>query len=163
MPQFDPSSYASQIFWLLVIFAIFYWLMARVAIPRIAEVIQARSERVASDLDKAEQLKKESQAVIETYETALSKAREEAASVLVDTAQEISAMSSERQAAYAAELAARITEAEDSIAKAMTKAKSEIRTIAIEAAGETTRKLIGVEPQEQRVAAAVDTILKDAS
>ena len=31
MPQFDPSSFASQLFWLAVMFTALYWIVSRIA------------------------------------------------------------------------------------------------------------------------------------
>ena len=46
--------------------------------PRIAEVLEERQERIEDDLDKAETLKKEAYQVRIEYEKALSAAREKA-------------------------------------------------------------------------------------
>ena len=59
LPQLDIATYASQIFWLTVTFVVLYFLVAKIAMPRIAEVLEGRQERIEDDLDKAETLKKE--------------------------------------------------------------------------------------------------------
>ena len=78
LPQLDIETYASQIFWLIVTFLVLYFLVAKIAMPRIAEVLEGRQERIEDDLDKAETLKKEAYLVRIEYEKALSSAREEA-------------------------------------------------------------------------------------
>ena len=57
LPQLDVQTYASQIFWLVVSFIVLYFLVAKVAMPRISEVLEERQERIEDDLDKAETLK----------------------------------------------------------------------------------------------------------
>lgn len=59
MPQFDPTYFASQVFWLIVTFGILYLLMAKIALPRIGDILEVRQDRIAADLDRAEQLKRE--------------------------------------------------------------------------------------------------------
>ena len=73
LPQLDIETYASQIFWLIVTFIVLYFLVAKIAMPRIAEVLEGRQERIEDDLDKAETLKKEAYLVRveEGYEKAL--------------------------------------------------------------------------------------------
>ena len=78
LPQLDVETYASQIFWLIVTFIVLYFLVAKIAMPRIAEVLEGRQERIEDDLDKAETLKKEAYLVRVEYEKALSSAREKA-------------------------------------------------------------------------------------
>ncbi|NND48972.1 MAG: F0F1 ATP synthase subunit B', partial [Rhizobiales bacterium] len=75
MPQLDFSTYIPQLVWLAISFIALYLLMARVALPRIATVIEERRDRIASDLDEAERSKAESEAAVAAYEAALAEAR----------------------------------------------------------------------------------------
>lgn len=163
MPQFDPSTFASQLFWLAVCFVALYVLMARVALPRIAEVLEERSERIADDLERAASLKKEADAVVEQYEAALAKARAEAGAVIAQATLEIAEASSKQQAAFLAELTKKTDAAEARILKAKDEAKAQVRSIAVELAGDITTKLIGVAPAEEELAQSVDTELKGAA
>ncbi len=59
LPQFDPSSFPGQIFWLAVTFGFLYWMMASVILPRIGGVIEERRDRRADDHDQAAEFKHE--------------------------------------------------------------------------------------------------------
>ncbi|MEQ8966489.1 MAG: F0F1 ATP synthase subunit B' [Azospirillaceae bacterium] len=163
MPQFDPSSFASQIFWLIVTFVILYLLMSRVALPRIGEVLEERSERISNDLDRAEQLRKQADEVVEQYEAALSKARSEASAIMAQANQDIAAASSERQTAFQAELDKKIDEAEDRIGKARDEAMGQVRDIAIEASRGVAEKLVGKAPTEAQARKQVDAAIKQTA
>ncbi len=156
MPQFDPSSFASQIFWLVVVFGALYLLMSRIALPRITEVLDLRSERIADDLDKAESLKRETEQVIAAYEGALEKARGEASAIMAKVAQNLAEQSTAREQAFNSELADRIAAAESRIARARDQAAAQVRDIAGELATEVTAKLAGAAPAEAAVEASVD-------
>ena len=58
-PPFDSTTFASQLLWFAITFALLYYLMAKVALPRIAGILEDRRDRIASDLDLAERLKRE--------------------------------------------------------------------------------------------------------
>jgi F-type H+-transporting ATPase subunit b len=57
LPQLDTSSYPSQIFWLAVSFLLLFWLFRTKALPRVGEVLEARQDRIAADLDRATKLR----------------------------------------------------------------------------------------------------------
>ncbi len=161
MPQFDPSTFTSQIFWLIVTFITLYFLMARIVLPRIGEVLEERSERLAADLDKAQALKKEADAVVAQYEAALARARDEATRVLTEAGQEISEESNRRQQEFSAELARKTADAEARIDAAKEAAKTQVRDIAQAAAGDIVEKLTGSSPADQTVTRNVDAVMKE--
>ena len=71
MPQFEPSSFASQIFWLVVCFAFVFVFAWRLYLPRIAATIDNRHQRVDSDIARAEELAAEAEEVLAAYEAEL--------------------------------------------------------------------------------------------
>ena len=76
MPQLDQIwSYPSQVFWLVVSFAVLYYVLSRIALPKVSDLLQERQERIDADLEKAENLKKEAETVLAAYEAAMADAR----------------------------------------------------------------------------------------
>jgi F-type H+-transporting ATPase subunit b len=57
LPQFDPSWWAGQIVWLLIIFAVLYAVLAKVLLPKVGGTIDAREGRIAGDIADARALK----------------------------------------------------------------------------------------------------------
>ena len=161
MPQFEPYWFASQLFWLGIIFVFLYLVMSRLVLPRIGEVLEERSERIADDLEKAETLKKDAEKVIAAYEAALQEARGEASAVLAQAGQEVAEMAARRQAEFARSLAEKTATAEQRIAKAKDDAKAQIRDISVAAAGDIVERLTGVPADEGAIAGSVDSALKE--
>ena len=159
MPQLDPSSYASQIVWLIITFVIFYLVMARVALPRVSEVLETRQDRIAYDLETATTLKVEAESVLAEYEASMVKAHADAQSMLAQAAQERSAEAARCQEELSAKIAAQLGDAERRIDEARQAAMANIGEIAGDVALSATAKLIGVEPGD----AALKTALKAAS
>ena len=87
LPQLDTSQYAPQVIWLVISFALLYVLMARVALPRIGQVLEERQDRVNDNLEKAGALKAEAESVAEAYEGALADARAEAQAIVHQAAE----------------------------------------------------------------------------
>jgi F-type H+-transporting ATPase subunit b len=134
-PPFDPATFGSQLLWLAITFAILYYVMARVALPRIAGILEDRRGRVANDLDMAERLKVESEEAIAGYEGALAEARARAFAIAEAAREEAKAAADARRAAIEADLAGKLAAAEARIAEIKAQALTEVGGIAAEAAG----------------------------
>jgi len=159
MPQLDPASYASQIFWLVITFVPLYFVLLKVALPRISSVLEARSGKIEEDLGRAEKLKQEAEAVLADYEKSLDEARSQAQAAVKATIDAMANKAAERGQAFGAELQKRIKSAEDEIAQAKRQAVANIKPVAAEVAGAATAKLIGVTPEAKQVAQAVEAAL----
>ncbi len=58
MPQLDFSTFSNQIFWLVVTLFVIYFVLSRIALPRIGEALADRAGTITNDLAEAEELKK---------------------------------------------------------------------------------------------------------
>jgi len=155
MPQFDPQWFVSQVFWLIVTFAVLYVIMSKLVLPRISGVLEEREERIADDLDKAQHLMREAESVLAGYERSMAEAREQARAALRVAHEQAVRDTAEGQAALAAELSDQAKSAEARIAAARAEAVGQVQDIAVEVARAATSHLVGVEPETGRVAAAV--------
>lgn len=159
-PPFEASTFASQILWLAISFGALYFLMSRIALPRVASILEVRSDRIASDLAEAQRFKTESEQAIAAYETSLAEARSKAQKIAGETRDKVNAEADTQKKAIEADLAARLAKAEQQIADTKTKALSNVRAIAVEAASDIVAQLLGDKPDAKDVEAAVDTTLK---
>jgi len=162
MPQFDPASFASQIFWLVVTFLTLYWVIAKFAIPRIGEILEQRARLIQDDLDRAAALKADTDAAIAAYEKAMTAARNQARDVLLGAANEMKKVADEKTAVVNAEVNKQITDAETRIAKAKSDAMASIKSIAADTAREAVSRLSGLTLDAGKIDAAVGAALKDA-
>ena len=85
MPQLDVPPFASQIFWLIVAFSTLYYLLSRKALPRLGEILEARQDRIAADLDEAQRLRRDAEAALASYERLIAEAQDEAHALLAET------------------------------------------------------------------------------
>src|SRR5579872_5468799 len=90
-PPFDSTTFASQILWFAITFAVLYVVLSRVAIPQIGSIIDRRRARIDGDLREAERLKGETDKAIAAYEAALAEARQNAHSIAEETRASIKA------------------------------------------------------------------------
>ena len=160
MPQLDVNTFLPQVVWLVITFTALYLLMWRVAVPRIADVLETRQRRIEDNLDKAVESKKEAEETLAAYEQAMSEARAGANTHITEAAAMMADEAAEREAELTLDLSARITAAEDEIAKAVDDAMDNIRAATIEVAAAVLERLTGEAPAEKDVAKAVTKVLK---
>ena len=159
-PPFESDTFASQLFWLGLAFVLLYVVMAKVALPRVAGIMAARRESVERDLGAAGQLKADAEAALQAYEKTLAEARTRAQTLASETRAKLNAEAEEARKELEAALHGKLAEAERTIADTKTRAMSNVRGIAAEAAGAIVGKLTGLVPAEHAIAEAVDAVLK---
>src|SRR5262249_29969783 len=159
-PPFDAHTFASQLLWLALAFIALYLLMSRIALPRIASILEARRRRVEDDLAEAQRFKDASDAAIAAHEKALAEARGRAQTLANETRAKAAAAAEARRKEVDAKLNARIAEAEKTIADTRSAAMGNVRSIASEAAGAIVERLTGIAPAGEEVTQAVSKALK---
>lgn len=163
MPQLDVSTFAPQIIWLAITFIVLYLLMAKLGLPRIVRALEARRARIEGDLEKAQQMKAEAEAVIAAYERALAEARQQAQQTLKETSERLNAEAAERQRRLAERLAGETAAAERRIAQAKSDALANIREVAVEVARAAAGRLAGGDIDAAAAGAAVDAAMRERS
>jgi F-type H+-transporting ATPase subunit b len=161
MPQFDPTFFAPQLFWLLLTFGTLYVLMTSVALPKIGAVLDERQRKIDDNLDKAAQLKAEAEAAVAAYERALSESRAHAHSVIKEASDRLAHDAEERNRALAARLADQIKAGEVRINQAKTEALANVRDVAADVAGSVFARLVGSDADTGRMQAAVAAALEE--
>ena len=90
MPQFDPASYASQVFWLVSVFLALFLYIRFIFTPRLSGILHQRDESIAQDLNKAEKIRTEIQQLIDTQERLVLKTKGEIKERISQTIQRLS-------------------------------------------------------------------------
>ena len=89
MPQLAIETFPSQIFWLLVALVAIYFLLSRVALPRIGATIEERQDAISNDIERAADYRRQAEAAEAAYDQALADARAEAGRIADKTRADI--------------------------------------------------------------------------
>lgn len=159
LPQFQFEHWGGQIVWLLLTFAVLYFLMAKVFVPRMRKVLDTRAQTIADAVAQARNAQEEAKAQAEAARAEVADARAAAQRAGAEARARANAEAAKRQAAEDERLNAKMAEAETKIRAARDKAMAGVGTIAADTAEAMIQKLTG-EKAGKDVAAAVAAAAK---
>ena len=159
MPQFDFANFLPQMVWLALFFAILYFGIVRLTLPKVGRVMQAREDQVAGDIATAEQAKAQADRMAADYDAGVASAQDAARARLGDA-----------RAAAAAALEAKLKKSNDALATKSAKAQAaldtardaafgQIESVAADAASDIVERLTGQRPAAAAAAKAARTAL----
>lgn len=155
MPQLDTSTWPSQLFWLAISFAILYFVVSRIVIPRTGGVIAERKNTVDTDLSAATSAKTASEVALKAYEASLAEARSKAFAVGMETRSKLASEADAARHRLAAELSSKTSAADKAIQAAKAKAMGSINGVVKEIASAIVTQLSGAKVTKADVANAV--------
>lgn len=157
-PPFATETFAGQLIWLAITFALLYTLLSRLVLPRLSGIIENRRTMIANDLDEAAAMKTRAEDAGAAYEKALAEAKARAQALAQETRAKLSAESEAKRKALEADLNKRLAESEATITARKAEAMSHVRGIAQETASAIVERLTGKAPAPQAVEAALNTV-----
>lgn len=161
MPQLSqiPEIYASQLFWLAIVFALIYFGIGKAMVPKIERTVEDRNARIAGDLAAAEAARDAAHASDAAYESGLEAARTTALATLSQAKDKATAKAEVEVKKGDAASEAKIAEAAQRIAASKTQALGEIEAETVDAVQEIVAKLSGVTADRASVAKQVKAAL----
>ena len=160
MPQLNPDYWVSQIFWVILIFAMLYIILWRIILPKINKNLENRKSQILNDLDDAQELKNQSEKKISEYNMILSKARQDAKKILDRTRKKINLDIENKNNQFNLEIDKEIENAEKEIKTLKLSSIKDINKISIETSSEIIRKIVGTEVNASSVSATVEDTSK---
>ncbi len=144
LPQLDASTFPSQLFWLVVAFAVLYMIFSKKSLPDISNVLENRQNHIQSDLESAEKLKEEAEEAQHTYEKCLEDARSKSTKALQDVQDKMKEKAEKQNEAFREKADKDIQDLEKRLVKVKEDAMDDMNTIAAEVASEAAKKIVGI-------------------
>ena len=158
-PPFQSSTFAGQIIWFAITFGLLYYVMSRIALPRVGALMHERQVRLAADLEAAQKAKAESDAAAVAHEKALADARKNAEGIALETRAKLGAEADAKRKQLEAELAERLAASEATIRARTAEAMGNVRDIAADTASAIIERLTAQAPDRAAIDAALDRTL----
>lgn len=161
MPQIAQlaETYSSQIFWLLIIFGLVFFVVGRGMVPKVMDTVARRDGQIAGDLAAAQAARDAADEQEAAWRQRENANRAEAQTLVSSAKAEAAAKTEKKLAAAQKKIDARLAEAEQGIAAAREAAAAEIESVASEAAQDIVARLAGVKVTKTTASAAVKKAL----
>jgi|SRR5687767_15088443 F-type H+-transporting ATPase subunit b len=157
MPQIEqlPIIFWSQLFWLLLVFGIIYFVVGRRMVPKVQSTVEKRDRKIAEDLAKAQEARAAADETEAAYRERMDESRTEAAKLTREARQASARETEEKVRAAAEKIAKKVSSAEAKIRSAADAARAEVETVAVEVTQEMVARLTGIKVGRDEAAAAV--------
>ncbi len=154
-PPFDPANFSPLIIWLALTFGLFYLLMAKIALPQVAEILHTRRSKISKDIKDAHALRAEAQEAAAALERTLADARAKALALGQEKQLQLTAESEAKRKGLEGTLNAQLAASESTIASRKAEAMGNVEAIAKDAAAAIVAHLTGKPADEKAIAAAI--------
>ena len=159
MPQLCADWIPNQVFWLVVTLIVIFFVMSRIALPRIGAVLAERSGTITNDIAAAEELKQKAVEAEAAYQKALADARTQANEIVASAKADIQKELDAELAKADKKIAAKTAESEAAIAQIPDGAAKSVTAVAKDTAKELLSAL-GGSADAKTVTAAINARMK---
>ncbi len=158
LPQLNIDTYPSQVFWLLVMFTVLYVAFSKSILPSIGSVVEGRDSLIKGNLDEAQELKDQAQAIQDSYEKNLDAARARAVSAIQEVEAAAKKKANDQIDIFRKRAENEMTQAEVRVVAARERAMGDMANVAAEVASVAAEKITGIGTDVQNARAIVDSI-----
>ena len=157
MPQIAQlaETWSSQVFWLLLIFGIVFFVVGRGMVPKVMSTVDLRDKQIADDLAAAQAARDAADEQEEAWRQRENANRADAQALVSEAKAKAAASTEKKLAKVQQKIDAELAQAEQRIAASRAEAAAEIETVATEAAQDIVQRLANVKVTKSVAGAAV--------
>ena len=160
MPQLDPKYWASQAFWLVLVFSILYLSIAKFYLPKIKNNLDNRENKIKEDLDDANKMKSLSEKKLKEYNVILENSKKEVTKILLESKNTLDKNIQTKKETIEKEIEIQLTKAQKEILELKTSSINSINNISQEISSNIIEKMSGDKLNESSIKAVVEEVSK---
>ena len=160
MPQLDPTYWASQGFWLILIFTILYISIAKFYLPKIKDNLDNRENRIKDDLNDANKFKELSELKLQEYKKILEDAKKEVIKIHIESKNSLDKDIQNKKEIIEKEIEKEIEKAQKEISDLKKNSISDIQKISENITSNIIEKISGDKLNESSIKATVEDVSK---
>ena len=160
MPQLDPKYWASQAFWLILIFTILYISIAKFYLPKIKNNLDDRENKIKEDLDSANKYKDLSELKLKEYEKILEDSKKEVLKIQLESKNKLDKDIQTKKELMEKEIENEINKAQKEISELKKNSILDIQNISKDITSSIIKSISGDELNESSIKATVEDVSK---
>ena len=160
MPQLNPKYWASQAFWLILVFTILYISIAKFYLPKIKSNLDNRENKIKDDLEDANKFKELYESKLREYEKILEDAKKEVVKIHIESKNALDKQIRIKKEKIEKEIEKEIINAQKEISELKKGSLSDIQKISENIASNIIENISGDKLNESSIKAAVEDISK---
>lgn len=160
MPQLDPTYWASQAFWLILVFTILYISIAKFYLPKIKNNLDDRENKIKEDLDAANKFKNLSELKLKEYEKILEDSKKEVIKIHLESKNKLDKDIQVKKGSMVKEIENEIIKAQEEITELKKNSFLDIQNISKDLAANIIESISGDKLNESSIKAAVEDVSK---
>ncbi len=160
MPQLDPKYWASQAFWLILVFTILYISIAKFYLPKIKNNLDTRENRIKDDLEDANKFKELSESKLKEYEKILDDAKKEVIKIHIESKNTLDKDIKTKKETIEKEIEKEIVKAQKEMSDLKKNSLKDVQKISENIASNIIETISGDKLNESSIKATVEDISK---
>tara|TARA_B100000941_G_scaffold270180_1_gene227955 strand:- start:461 stop:1036 length:576 start_codon:yes stop_codon:yes gene_type:complete len=160
MPQLDPTYWASQAFWLILVFVTLYISISKFYLPKIKGNLVNRENKISKDLEDANDFKEKSDSKIKEYEIILENAKREVSKIHFESKNNLDKNIQLKKEEMEKEIEKEILKAQKEISDLKKNSISSIQNISKNIASDIIQNISGDKLNESSIKAVIEEISK---
>ena len=160
MPQLNPEYWASQAFWLILVFTILYISISKFYLPKIKNNLEDRENKIKKDIDDANKFKELSETRLKEYERILENAKREVIKIHLESKNILDKDIHKKKETIEKEIEKEISKAQKEIIELKKNSISEIQKISENIAASIIENISGDKLNESSIKATVEDVSK---
>jgi F-type H+-transporting ATPase subunit b len=160
MPQLDPTYWASQTFWLILVFTILYISIEKFYLPKIKNNLDNRENQIKEDLEAANKFKEASELKSKEYDRILENSKKEVIKIHLETKNKLDKDIQNKKKIIEKEIENEIIKAQKEINELKKNSISSIQSISIDLASNIIENISGDKLNESSIKATVEDFSK---
>ena len=160
MPQLNPEYWASQIFWLIIVFSVLYLALSKFILPKINGNLETRKSQILRNLEDAEKFKEESEKKLKDYEAIINEAKQKSKSIINETRKKINDDIKAKKDHLEKEIEKEVNKAENEIKSLKLSSVDSVKKIAFETSSLIIKEILNADLNNSNVSAIVEDVSK---